>query len=1044
MSGRKLAEEYKPIKIISISVWEILFYRFTGNVFTADGASEYNGSAAVSLDLLKIKSISRGSLKYLQPYLKFRNSRTLSSDAIINVSFESLSQLDAKTINKFKIDPKFKPDDEDLKKLYSKFLLMYYINNPHKKGAPKNINAQRVKQYEYWYKDQNQKWLEDKDQDVLDRYFTSYVIKQMRYKFMDLMKYYLVHKCTTALKRTKNDKKCNAKKEEKPRLLLYKEGFDAVLSGRKIHYCYYKRSASKAKQGDCIFITEDLHERMMNWTWLGLKIDEKKKSDLTSAKAYDALVMSSIIGTVKIPRLSILMLDSAESGKISGNRKILVKDGKESAKLISEDEYKKTMGKEFEHHNILWDGQALLDSSFFTGEFSGHGMMLLRNSFFKACAFNTNIQKFFKDNGIKEVTDMFGRKMKASDVRMIVTVDSLKLIKFAEVLGKTDKDLYVYWLRHIDETFGVVKQEEPSNLGNGKYHEANYQILNTLPLTTDDIRCLVQDDARYMALLKTDKSVMLYHLRFVDQSMRKKYFIKNMLKYSPDFDKTDYYRAFVQEEISDYKEKMRNGRIKLRGDLYTLCSMPYEMLEYAAGKKVCDISPQLESDEIYISGINSGKELPLFRNPHMNSGSVCVMKTRDCPVYDEYFNFATKTGSNIVVVSPASSNIMVKLGGADFDSDTVLILQDETILKAAKELSKMDFLFAGGDEIPVAQADESIREGTKQDLPDDIGYAMNDGELSQSAVTIGTVSNTVQYFNSIFWDGYFNNASEDFLSEVYDCILYLSILNELEIDKSKHEITVKIEDCRKDTLKRELQGKTLVPYLKNSTAMYVPAFLYKTHAKRNLLREKCRYWKCPVDQIAVVLSKFARSGRTQGVTHKDLMELFDLDREGIKNTAKLNELRLKIPRLIQKHQAINKDKTLDDMDKTKERNEALEEFLYSIREMNDATMSQLFKYAFDRYKPGYKDKNLVGKLKYPELAGNDVKYMYLGLLFAIGRKVATDKDGVYHEDEDPAIACIKKDGTVTPELRLLAEGEETGSRKTVTIWGDTYVYQDNA
>ena len=35
-------------------------------------------------------------------------------------------------------------------------------------------------------------------------------------------------------------------------------------------------------------------------------------------------------------------------------------------------------------------------------------MMLLRNRFFKTCAFNTNLQKWFEDNNIKEIRQLAG------------------------------------------------------------------------------------------------------------------------------------------------------------------------------------------------------------------------------------------------------------------------------------------------------------------------------------------------------------------------------------------------------------------------------------------------------------------------------------------------------------------------------------------------------------------------------------------------------------------------------------------------------------
>ncbi|MBO4408813.1 MAG: hypothetical protein J5786_06030 [Clostridiales bacterium] len=1046
MSRRKLPDDFKPVKIINISVWEILLCKMLGLDIKPDEGKEYSGSASASLDMLKIKNISEekeNKLEYLQPYRRFKSSKFLSSNAVVNVSFESLSGISAKAINRFPVTSGIETKDNDLKKLYLRFAELFFINNYRNSNAPEDILQKREELYEFWYKELDKTKFKDKDQKGLEDLFTSYVIKQMRFKFMDLMKYYLdKDKDFTKLF---GRKKRIVAREYRPRLFLYKKGFVITLPERKISYTYYKRSASKAKQGDSVFIAEELYKEMMDWTWLGLKIDEKKQGDLTSLKAYEALVMSSIIGTVEIPPNSILMLDSAVSGKISGSRKILVKDGNDSAKLISEEEYNRTHG-EFRHQNILWDGQALLDSSLFKDANAGHGMMLLRNSFFKACAFNTNMQQYFKDKKIETVTDMFGKKMKAANVRMIVTVDSFKFIKFAKLLGMTEAGLYKHWLKNIDDTFGIVKQEEPSNLGHGKYHEVNYQILNTLPLTTDDISRLIEDDLKYIDLLRNDKSVMLFHLQYVDQSLRKKYFIKSMLKYNPEFDKTGYYRNFVREEIAAYKTKMKNGRIKLRGDMYTLCSMPYELLEYASGKKADEIKPQLGENEVYISGLEEGLDIPLFRNPHMNSGSVCIMKSKRCKLYDKYFNFRSKTGSNIIVVSPINSNVMVKLGGADFDSDTVLYTSNEIIIKAVKELGTMDWLFCGGNEIPVAQADDSIREGTKEDIPDQVGYALNDDNLSTSAVTIGAVSNTVQLMNSIFWEEYFGKRDTDYLAEIYDRILMLSILNELEIDKSKHEISINITECKNFALNKPYKGKRIVTYADKTSAMYVPEFLYNPGSPHtNKKREGNPYWQCPVDQIAVVLSKLGRASRTKGVSHEDIETWFDCSSEGGENTILLKKMRTNGPELIRKHQSINKDTNLDDMKKTEKRNEETEAFLHGIRTIDRSTMAQLFKYAFAKYQYDSKDgKHKKGELKYPGLAGNDARYIYLGLLFSLGHKVATDRSGVYHEEDDPAIACIRKgSGPATPELRLLGEGESADGRKTVTIWGDTYVYSED-
>ncbi len=59
-------------------------------------------------------------------------------------------------------------------------------------------------------------------------------------------------------------------------------------------------------------------------------------------------------------------------------------------------------------------------------------MMLLRNRFFKTCAFNTNLQDWFFDNDIEYVSQLAGyttaRDIK--DIKLVITESSVKYLKF--------------------------------------------------------------------------------------------------------------------------------------------------------------------------------------------------------------------------------------------------------------------------------------------------------------------------------------------------------------------------------------------------------------------------------------------------------------------------------------------------------------------------------------------------------------------------------------------------------------------------------------
>ena len=149
MSRRKLPDDFRPVKIINISVWEILLCKMLGLDIKPDEGKEYSGSASASLDMLKIKTISekkQNELGYLQPYRRFKSSKFLSSNAVVNVSFESLSGVSAKAINRFPVTSGIETKDNDLKKLYLRFAELFFINNYRNSNAPEDILQKREEQ----------------------------------------------------------------------------------------------------------------------------------------------------------------------------------------------------------------------------------------------------------------------------------------------------------------------------------------------------------------------------------------------------------------------------------------------------------------------------------------------------------------------------------------------------------------------------------------------------------------------------------------------------------------------------------------------------------------------------------------------------------------------------------------------------------------------------------------------------------------------------------------------------------------------------------
>ncbi|MEH7510888.1 hypothetical protein V7159_24920, partial [Priestia megaterium] len=297
----------------------------------------------------------------------------------------------------------------------------------------------------------------------------------------------------------KEDKVWQEVKNDDLRFKLYEEGFAIYKYNKKtkktkeIHFEVYKRSASKSRTGQCIFINKKLKAKMQKWSRMGLKFDPTKKHDLASLAAYESLVTSSLEGLVKINPKNMLIVDDVES--VFNEKCAVVRENKQTKLLDSFEENVKVA-------NSLFDGESLLDAEFFP---ENKSMLLLRQHMFKSAAFATNLQKFFTDqhkamtNPENEnydstipvnyadwkVEDMFGNPIALSDVKFIFTPSSLKALKFSYTVG-TKADMYDYWKELINEeneaTFGICKGEKASKFGYSEdgeiMHQTSYQILN--------------------------------------------------------------------------------------------------------------------------------------------------------------------------------------------------------------------------------------------------------------------------------------------------------------------------------------------------------------------------------------------------------------------------------------------------------------------------------------------------------------------------------------------------------------------------------------
>jgi hypothetical protein len=578
-------------------------------------------------------------------------------------------------------------------------------------------------------------------------------------------KYYILEEYTDENTGDIKKKRKTLASSKKIRKHFYQYGL--IIDDEK--YVFYKRGAGKAKNGDALFIKESMVEYLRRRSRLGLDFSRDKTIDFTSILAYESLISSGIEGTIDLDfKTEVLLITDLDGLKFKTVANITEEVNGE---LTSEN-------KEIELQNCLTDGHGLMDESVF--EYNGKSdksFMLLRTDFFKCCAFNTKLNKFFKANNVEYLFDMFGNKYDASKIKLVTTPNSLKFLKFSNRFDSTSS-CYDYYLGQIDNLLGVVKFDKRGNYG--EYNRTTYQLLNSIPyLTRDELRSIVLDEVNYINLLQNDSAVFLNYIgmdshasiEFEKQSddddkMDNIELMNALLLVNSDIQYTKKFKKMKKELIKNRINHLLMGKIRMKDTIYaTLISNPYEMLSHSIG--VYDGTSIMRGREIWCPQYSDGQELAISRNPHINAGNVMHSTNKYRDEYD-WFNF----NSNVCVINFNDNDAPDRLQGCDTDSDTILLLPNTILVEHAKRCEQ-NF----PTPINKVKGEVKLRKNNMSQL------AELDTILSENY--IGRIINLSQIINSYMNHAIHNNYEQSTIDELYKASCKCSSLSQIEIDKSK-------------------------------------------------------------------------------------------------------------------------------------------------------------------------------------------------------------------------------------------------------------------
>ena len=674
---------------------------------------------------------------------------------------------------------------------------------------------------------------------------------------------------------------------------------DGAVKVQSINYRMLYRSTGKAKEGSCIFVRESLHKKYRDYLTMGLwdRIPDAPGAKIVELSAYAPLITATAADFIRIPIDSIFV---AKDETVQSMRKACVVKYREGVcksekyelnwdaveEIINKDGYTFYKKKQKEHpeweylfrtkadlkehgydpdtmpeklaettmvdgcyvdrndsgtqiENVLWDGMGIIDESIFPE--NREGFIYCRSHFFKSCLFRGNIQEYFKDHYSEEyasayVTDMFGRSLKVSDIKVIVTDNSLKWLKFKDYMSKdgTPAAAFEYWsdwMQQNNEEFAIVKSAHSSKYGD--YQRSSFQINNTL-LTTDKdtLQRIAQPSIDYFNVLQRDDEA---YIKFLEVESSARYSINNVLvdlyRQNEEVRYWEFFKDHRYRKISAFKRnRLQQGKLFQEGDNLTICGNPVALLMKVVGRKPLEEDCfSLEDDAIqcYTERFAEDERLAGFRSPHNSPNNIVHLHNVYPEALQKYF---PKLRRNVIVINGMGTDVQPRLSGQDLDSDVLYVTNQNDIVNLAKR-AYMEYPTIVNAINPQAKSYTKSMED----------FAKMDASIAAGQQDVGESSNIAQLALSYWFDCGCNSR------EMEDVFIICSVLAQVAIDSAKrtYDVTVSKELNRIKQL-RCMKHKPKFPMF------YADILKYKDHKKaddkqRIIKNEDVKLFNCPMD-----------------------------------------------------------------------------------------------------------------------------------------------------------------------------------------------------
>ena len=355
----------------------------------------------------------------------------------------------------------------------------------------------------------------------------------------------------------------------------------------------------------------------------------------------------------------------------------------------------------------------------------------VRQMWTKGIQYVVDFQRYFAENNITHITDVWGHEQSVEDVDCILNASQVKLW--------SAYDSCEDWLANADKYgygWRVAKYSKPSS-----QHKSNYQQLITYEdLTDEDIKELIAPSIAHINNVQTSWEHQVLYLNGRDMSEDYEFDTENVniaqaLMIEPRLAKDKFVRTKIIANLGRTKKDMGTGNLLLEKESYfrIILPDPVQLLEGMVGIK--NSKGCLKPYEVYCKAFKTNSEAIAFRSPMLVHENIAKVKVVDV---DSQYSYLFEHLDENVVVLDGNSLIVEQLCGCDFDGDTIQITTNNILLSKYKKSLPIACSNLGGgtkevitDEVPLLKAASLM---CSSSIPS-IGSVINDGTAMFSVLS---------------------------------------------------------------------------------------------------------------------------------------------------------------------------------------------------------------------------------------------------------------------------------------------------------------------